>query len=55
MEEDIELKVNAFESLKQKLQEAEEEIKNALDNDNAIVYSHYHGIKNLTKDYDTYI
>ena len=55
LEEDIELKVNAFESLKQKLQEAEEEIKNALDNDNAIVYSHYHGIKNLTKDYDTYI
>ena len=54
LEEDIELKVNAFESLKQKLQKAKEEIKGVLDNDKAIVYSHYHGIKNLTKDYDTY-
>ena len=48
LEEDIELKVNAFEKLKQKLGEAMKEINGVLDNDKAIVYSKYCDIKNLT-------
>ena len=55
LEEDIELKVNAFENLKQKLQEAKEKIEEVLNNDKAIVYRNFRGIKNLTKDFDTYI
>ena len=47
--------MNAFENLKQKLREAMEEIKAVLNNDKATVYRNYRGIKDLTKDYDTYI
>ena len=45
LEEDIELKVNAFENLKQKLQEAKEKIEEVLNNDKAIVYRNFRGIK----------
>ena len=54
LEEDIELKVNVFEQLKQKLREAQQEIEGVLNNDKAKVFSNYKGIKNLTTDYTTY-
>ena len=53
LEEDIQLKADTFEKLKQKLKEASKEIEGVIDNEDAIVHINQYGIKKLTTDLDT--